>query len=218
MIVRKLITAKTVAVATIAVVAATAALLATRSPARPSQPEPPAKPVRAAAPATSGAAGDLHNLPGARAAALRYLALSEIVLNMSEEAAVDAQRDAASTAAAEGLVADLRRKLASVRQAFPAGPVWYRVGPLTARVVGAGPDQARAEIWHVGVVSPPNVAPYEEWRMARYDLVWERGGWRVTAESSGPGPRPTAPTRPEPVSADALEAALTGFTSTTGAP
>ena len=152
-------------------------------------------------------------LDGARAAGLRYLALAEQVTEMREDVAEAVQRDAASSGAADSLVADLRRRLADLRQAYPAGPVHYRVGPVAARVVATGAGRALVDIYYVGIVSPPAVAPYEEWRTAHYDLVWERGRWRVAAESSTPGPRPTVAVRVEPVSSEGLEAALAGFTS-----
>lgn len=157
-----------------------------------------------------------HTLAGARTAGLHYLALSESVLAMSDAAAADAQREAASSGSADRLVGELTAKLAALHKAYPAG-VAYRVGPIATRVAGVGTDAARAEIYYVGIVSPAGVAPYEEWRLARYDLVWERGAWRVAAESSGPGPRPAAPVQPEPASAAMMTAALDGFASVAAA-
>jgi hypothetical protein len=149
----------------------------------------------------------------ARSAALAYLALSERVVSMDVEAAVAAQREAASAAAAPGLVAELRQRLGALAAAFPAGGVRYRVGALAVRETTANPGTARVEIFYVGVLSAPNVAPYEQWRLSRYDLVWERGAWRVSAETSGPGPRPAGPPGPEPATAAGMEATLAGFTS-----
>ena len=133
---------------------------------------------------------------------------------MDIEAAVTAQREATTTAAGPTLVAELRQRLGALATAFPTGGVRYRVGPLAVRAETAGNGaRARVEIWYVGVLSAPNVAPYEQWRLSRYDLLWERGAWRVAAESAGPGPRPAAPPGPEPATTGALETALASFTS-----
>lgn len=205
-------------IAAAAVISAASAALAMRSPRpRPSTPPPPApegaRLATPAPPAVAPSAAATPSAAGARAAALAYLALSERVVAIDIEAAVAAQRDAATTAAAPRLVAELRQRLGALASAFPGGGLRYRVGPLAVRTELAGAERARVEVWYVGVLAAPGVAPYEQWRLSRYDLAWERGGWRVAGESTGPGPRPAAPIGPEPASTSALEAALAGFES-----
>jgi hypothetical protein len=195
-------------IAAAAVVGAASAALAMRSsrPATPAQPATPeaAGPVAAAAPAAAPSVAATPSAAGARAAALAYLALSERVVGLDVEA---------TAAAAPRLVAELRQRLGALVTAFPGGGLRYRVGPLAVRTELAGAERARVEVWYVGVLAAPGVAPYEQWRLSRYDLAWERGGWRVAAESTGPGPRPAAPVGPEPATTPALEAALAGFDS-----
>lgn len=200
-----------------AIIIAVSATLAARSSRRsaPVSPTPPtAVAAEVAAPAPADAApSSSPSIESARAAALAYLALSERVVAGDVEAAAAAQREAATSAAAPALVSGLRQRLAALAAAYPGGGLHYRVGALAVRATLAGPAKARVEVWYVGVLSAPGVAPYEQWRLSRYDLAWERGGWKVAAESGGPGPRPAAPVGPEPVTAAALEAALAGFTS-----
>ncbi len=195
------------------IIAVSATLASRRASAR--HPSPVAVASDAAAPAPTDAAvpPPAPSIDSARAAALAYLALSERVVAMDVEAAVEAQRQAATSAAAPGLVSELRQRLAALAAAYPGGRLRYRVGALAVRATLAGPARATVEVWYVGVLSAPNIAPYEQWRLSRYDLAWERGGWRVAAESTGPGPRPAAPVGPEPATASALESTLAGFTS-----
>jgi hypothetical protein len=203
--------------AALAVIAASVAL-ATRSPHRHAAPASSTlEAPTSAAPTTSpNPPGPVTpTLTGARAAALAYLALSEQVVGMDVDTAVAAQRDAASNAAAPGLVADLRQRLAALHAAYPAS-VRYRVGPLAVQAVATGRERARVEIWYVGVLSAPGTTPFEQWHTSHYDLVWERGAWRVAAESADPGPRPASPLDPQPASSAALEAALAGFGSAVG--
>ena len=187
----------------LAVVVATVVSRQARTSRESNHPAP-----RALPPAPPASASEDRTVAGARTAALRYLALAEAVVGMAEDQAVAAQRDAATAATADALVAELRDKLARLRQGFPVGALSYRVGPLAARASMRAPNEGRVEIWYVGVVIPEGAPSWEEWRLARYDLAFERHAWRVAAEASGPGPRPGPQTTP-----DTMEAALTGFTS-----
>ncbi|MDQ3573758.1 MAG: hypothetical protein M3404_02380 [Actinomycetota bacterium] len=188
------------------VVAAVVGAIASRQPGR-SEEARPFPPASNTPPAVSTGA-EARTLGGARTAALRYLALAEAVVRMDEAEAVAAQREAATAAAADALASELSDKLARLRNAYSNGAVAYRLGPLAARASMLSPDRARVEIWYVGVVAPEASSTYEEWRMARYDLAWERGAWRVAGESSGPGPRPG----PES-SSEVLGRTLAGFSS-----
>lgn len=185
-------------------------------PAPPPAPARLAQPVTTAPPTTTPpTTAPASDLAGARAAALRYLALSERVVGMGDEEAAALQRDASTAAAAPALVADLSRRLAALRAAYPGAALRYRVGALAVRSSTTGPGRARVEVWWVGVLDTPGAAPFADWRTSRYDLAWERGAWRVAAESSVPGPRPASAPAAPPDSSVALEAALAGFTSAT---
>ena len=178
-----------VALIAAAVFAAASLALAARSSRSTPPPPPPAAPeggaVAIAAATTKPQVATAPSAESARIAALAYLGLSERVVGMDVEAAAAAQRDAATAAAAPRLVAELRQRLGALSAAFPAGGLRYRVGALAVRAELTGAERARVEVWYVGVLSAPNVAPYEQWRLSRYDLAWDRGGWRVAAESTG---------------------------------
>src|SRR5205807_9734433 len=81
-----------------------------------------------------------HDQPGAVAAALHFLAMSERVIGMNDTDAAAAQRAMATSAAADRLVASLHTKLAALHDGFGAGPVGYRVAPLAVRVTPVAPD------------------------------------------------------------------------------
>lgn len=154
--------------------------------------------------------GYSHDQHGARAAALTFVEMAESVIGMDEFAAEAAQRTMASTSAADALVADLKSKLARVRAGWPAGSLTYRVAPLAVRIVDQGPDSVKADVWYVGVVAGRNVVTSEQWSTESFHLVWERGDWRVDADTLVPGPRPD-PGRQKSASAAELDARLVGF-------
>jgi hypothetical protein len=201
---------------------ATGALLVVAAAATACAPKPgSARPTTTTAPtiaispaATSTTTGATRPEPtaqrtpeGARSAAIAYLRLAEAVVELDDAGAAALQRAAASASAADGLVTSLLERLAAVRGAFPGG-LAYRVAPLAAHVTSFTPERAVVEVWYVGVAVPTDATAYEEWRTARYQLVWERHGWRVAAESSTPGPRPSAPAQPAPVPGAALRPVL----------
>lgn len=154
--------------------------------------------------------GYAHSPAGAEAAALEFVAGAGALMAMDEAAALEAQRTMAASDAAETLVRSLKSQLDALRQGFP-GPVSYRVAPVATRVDAAGSDEVAVTVWYVGVVTAAGVSPYEDWRMVRYRLIWERGDWRVAAEEDTRGPRPAALPQVEPTGAAELDAALAGF-------
>lgn len=148
---------------------------------------------------------------GAESAGVQFLLISQALVRMNDEQASRTERAMATTASADLLVADLLGKLTALRTGFPGGVVGYRIGPIASRVRLVDPDRATVEVWYVGVVSPPNLPPYEEWRTVRYSLLWERDDWRMDAERSVPGPRPVTLPGAAPSAPGELEAALDGF-------
>lgn len=72
----------------------------------------------------------------------------------------------------------------------PGDLLWSEL-PLTARVVQAGDNSARVDVWAVLVVGVLDLgAPRQAWRTVTVDLVWEAGDWKVDGWSSQPGPTP----------------------------
>ncbi len=151
-----------------------------------------------------------HHRAGAADAAGDYVRALGAMVAMDPAAALAAQRSLASSAAGDELVADLAAKLARLHRAFPPGSLTYRVAPLAVRTMEESPDAVRADVWYAGVVSGPDLAPYEEWVTESYRLVWERHDWRVAAQASVPGPRPD-PGRQTPDAPGELVARLAGF-------
>ncbi len=223
----------TVVVALVATVAVAATVLAFRGGDRTAAPvvpagvatpavsSPPAPTVSLPSTAPAGVGpttmvggvpmGYAHSPAGAEAAAIGFLRLDAALVAMSDQGASAAKRVIASSSAADGLVADVVAKLASLRKGYPGGATLYRIGVLATRVSPSGPDRVRVELWHVGVVSPPGALPYEDWNTQRYELVWERNDWRDAGEASTPGPRPLPLPRTDPSGPGQLEAALAGF-------
>ena len=180
------------------------------APAKDQSGSPASKPV-AVATTTSTAPTTDRTLDGAKAAATAYLRLAEAIVFLDDAEAAKLQREASSKAAADGLVAELHRRLDVLRRSFPEGTPAFRVAPLAVRAAWRGADRVDTEIWYVGVVVPRQSVAYEEWRTSRYQFVWERGAWRIEAESSEPGPRPSSQAQPVPVSGPALAALLARF-------
>ena len=175
-------------------------------PASPVLPEPPGPTT-----VVDGAPmGYRHDAAGATAAAVSFTRLNQALVQMDEAAVVAAWLAISAAASAEALVADVRTRLGQIRRTWPAGTLTYRVAPLAARAVEEGPDHATVDVWYVGVVAGRNLPTYEEWVTDTYDLVWERGDWRVAAFTDAPGPRPE-PGAQEPASAPEIEGFLAGF-------
>jgi hypothetical protein len=68
-------------------------------------------------------------------------------------------------------------------------------------------------VWRVGVLSVAGLtAPLAEWTTVVYELVWERGDWRIWSEAQSPGPTPRV--HPvDPISTpEQLTTSLAGFT------
>ncbi len=147
---------------------------------------------------------------GALAAGLSFTRLNQELVEMSVPAAEAARRAMATEDAADALAADVRARLGDIRARWLRGSLRYRVAPLAVRATEAGPGAMDVDVWYVGVVAGPDLAPYEEWGTESYRLVWERDDWRVAALSDTPGPRPD-PGYQSPSSPTELEALLDGF-------
>ncbi len=156
--------------------------------------------------------GYAHTPDGARAAAMNFLRLDQALSAMADDTSVaTAKRTITASSVTDALVANVTKKVAAVRRAFPAGPVRFRIGEVATKVTPADADHVRVEIWNVGIASPPGMVPYEDWSIQRYDLVWERDDWRDAAEVSTPGPVPQRLASTTASGTGQLEGALAGF-------
>lgn len=154
--------------------------------------------------------GYSHDAAGAKAAAVGFAESYATIVALDEAGAEAARRAMVADRVADELVAHTRTKLAALRKVWPVGAITYQVAPLSARVRMDGPDAANADVWYVGVISGVRLATYEEWVTQSYRLVWERGDWRMAAESDTPGPRPDPGQTPRATQAE-MDGRLAGF-------
>jgi len=63
----------------------------------------------------------------------------------------------------------------------------------------------------VAVIEPPDRPAYEDWRVMRYQLIWERDDWHEAAEHDDTGPRPAVLAANQPTPPAEWSAALAGF-------
>lgn len=72
--------------------------------------------------------------------------------------------------------------------------------PVAARVTAEGPSDATVQVWVVAVASAPTGAgtalTAQAWSTETYQLLWQRGDWRVRAVQAAPGPLPGDPAAP----------------------
>jgi hypothetical protein len=93
----------------------------------------------------------------------------------------------------EGASAQTRAKLGA--GTVPRPVILLRAVPLGYRVEHYSTDEARIAVWYVGIVgSGATVQPQQSWRTQTVNLVWERGGWKVSRFASSPGPTPALST------------------------
>jgi len=152
---------------------------------------------------------------GARAAAVAYVVTGQVMLDLAPTQVDDAVRGFAASGSADAQVADLQRQLAKLRDklADGIGPVRYLQAPLAVRVDAFTRERARVLVWSVGVLSRRNAAPPQAgWTTSTFDLVWERGDWKVWAESVASGPTPELNAGALPATDEQFDAALDGFT------
>ena len=53
--------------------------------------------------------------------------------------------------------------------------------------------------------------PQAGWAISVFELVWERGDWKVWSETITPGPAPIPDASAAPATSEQLAGALTGF-------
>jgi len=151
---------------------------------------------------------------GARAAAVAYVLTGQDLLAMPPTRVGTAISAIAAEASAETQVADADQQLEQLRTVLVGGngPVRYLQAALATRVDAYSPQRARVSVWSVGVLSRAGAAqPQAGWNISTFELVWERGDWKVWSETITPGPAPELNAGAAPTSHEELDRALNGF-------
>jgi hypothetical protein len=176
----------------------------------------------------SAVADEPRQRPGGRTAADRPSArdvegVREFAMVLTERAerqvplpvdkAVALERSLASDAGADELAARVARDLDALSEAGDRAEMTYWVAPLAMRVTKHSADGATVEVWQVGALAIAGVRVSQHWVTVTYDLVWERGRWRLDAERSADGPQPQTLAGTLPASASTFAALLDGFAS-----
>lgn len=160
-------------------------------------------------------AGFARTREGAVAAATAYGATGALLLAADDDGVVAAIDAMAAAGARDRLLADARQaRDALAAELGAAAAVRWREGALALRVDAHTDAAATVSVWRVGVLWAPGAAPPQaQWATARYELVWERGDWKLAGQSSAPGPVPITAGDAAPLSAQELDRALDGFTA-----
>lgn len=155
-----------------------------------------------------------RNERGAVSAAAAFILNGQALLDMSATDVDAYLRERVTSASADRMVAEHLDDLEAIRSALSAGvgPTTYRQGVLASRVVSFDEDEARVEIWHVGVLTRAGIAPPQAgWVISTVDLRWERSGWKIADEIAVPGPAPILNDSVAPATAKDLLDRLDGF-------
>ncbi len=142
-------------------------------------------------------------------AAVRFLELTEDVVQVSPEAGAEMQRSIASENASDRLATEVSDLLTQLQTDVPEG-VAVHLAPLSLRSAetSTGWD---VSIWYVEVIVYGDQLAVEQWRTATYSLVDENGEWRMDDLESSDGPVPTRPASVVGWSATSLTSAVDGF-------
>lgn len=178
----------------------------------------------APAPATTdpGPSGIEHGVPagfartkaGAVVAAAAFVCTGQELVDMDLLEVEAAVRQMATTGAADAQVRDTIDRLAAARQVLQGGtgPIIFRQASIAWRVESYTPERARVAVWNVGVLARDRVAPPQAgWFTSTFDLVWERGDWKIDAEVVVPGPAPMLSDAAPPATFEQFTGALDGF-------
>lgn len=150
---------------------------------------------------------DERNSP--ESAAVRFLELTEDVVQLSPDAGAEMQRSIASDDASDRLATEVSDLLTQLQTDVPEG-VAVHLAPLSLSSVetSTGWD---VSIWYVEVIVYGDQLAVEQWRTATYSLVDENGEWRMDGLESADGPVPTRPASVVGWSAPSLTSAVAGF-------
>jgi hypothetical protein len=151
---------------------------------------------------------------GARAAAVAYVLTGQALLGLAPTEVPDAVRVFAASASAETQVRDAQEQLGALRAALAegSGPIRYIQSILATRVDAYSRARARVAVWSVGVLARVGAAqPQAGWTTSTFELVWERGDWKVWSETIAPGPAPLLNGATRPATNSEFERSLDGF-------
>ena len=186
-------------------------------PSAPASSEPPAAAVGLGPSRVDAGvpAGFARTRAGAVAASASYVRTGAAVMAMSDVEVRAAAEQMAATASADEQANDLLRKLRALRATLDGTAATYRQAVLAARVDAYDGDRARVAVWHVGVLAAgERFPPQAGWSTSTFELVWERGDWKVWAETIAPGPAPILDESAPPATAEVYDDRLAGFTQT----
>ena len=151
---------------------------------------------------------------GATAAAVRFACSGQLLLDTPPGQLAQVIRDLWTEAAADAALAETVAQLVELRDQLSAGrgPTRYRQSVLATRVDSTSALEATVSLWWIGVLSRDGAAlPQAQWSTSRITLVLENGGWRVSEQSTDPGPTPDHSADTEPLSNTEMERRLDGF-------
>lgn len=171
---------------------------------RIASPPDPATPLTAAAvgpspverPSDSANAASSRSPAGAVAAAARSITAfdGDVLLEPARLRAVVvriASRGSRPQLLAAFVEASVQTRAKLGADTAPEPVIVLRSVPVGYRVERFSPDAATVSVWYVGIVgSGATVPPQQSWRTQVVSLVWEAGGWKVSAFASSPGPTP----------------------------
>jgi len=184
--------------------------------------EAPGVPAPGPARLVEGApAGFANTADGATSAAAAYVATGQALIEMDPLNAEKAVRHMATEATADRQVAQVLADLGHLRQVLRSGtgPVTLRQAAVASRLDRFEQGRARVAVWNVSVLAREGIAePQAAWKTSTFELVWERGDWRINDETIIPGPAPVLDGSSAPATSRQLSAVLDGFTPLTGSP
>jgi hypothetical protein len=183
---------------------------------------PPA-PARAAHPGAVGPSTQVNGLPagfarsrgGAVAAATTYVRDAQRLFDLPDVEQTDALRAIAARASTDAYVVQAHAELAELDgiAARGHGHLTWDVAVLATRTDAYTDQRADISVWRVGILSIDGLtAPLAEWTTVAYELVWERGDWRIWSETQTAGPTPMGHPDDPPSTPDQLQTDLAGFT------
>jgi len=164
------------------------------------------------------AAGVVRSHAGARAAAVAYVGLGNLVLGLDPDQGAEVLRLVASRGAGDQFVQSELAGFAQLRDALGrgSGPTRLRVGVLATALDAYSSRRARVRLWRVAVLSREGMSnPGAQWATVTYDLVWEAGDWKIWSETVAAGPSPVSTDSRAATPAE-LEATLAGFVAYPG--
>lgn len=160
-------------------------------------------------------AGFARSKDGARAAAVAYVRTGQVLIDLPPDELDQAVRAISAVGSANEQVSIVEHQLDQVRAVLApgTGPTRYVQAALATRVDAFAPDRAHVSVWNVGILSRNGVAdPQAGWYTSEFDLVWERGDWKLWSETTDPGPAPGLNSGMSRATSQELDAALDGFT------